>query len=58
VVKLNEFDDFFPEYEGWEKHGMFASWSLPEELQGFIAQQGLYGLAMGEETMDIVVRPA
>jgi len=58
VVKLNEFDDFFPEYKGWEKHGMFASWSLPEELQGFIAQQGLYGLAMGEETMDIVVRPA
>jgi len=57
VGKLKEFDDFFPEYEGWEKHGLFASWSLPEELLGFIADQRLYGLAMGEETMDIVVRP-
>jgi len=56
--KLAEFDDFFPEYEGWEKFGLFASWSLPQDLHGFIAGQGLYGLAMGEETMDIVVRPA
>ena len=58
VGKLKEFDDFFPEYEGWDTYGFFASWSLPDELRGFIAQQGLYGLAMGEETMDIVVRPA
>ncbi len=58
VAKLNEFEDFFPEYAGWEKIGMFASWSLPKELRDFVAQQGLYGLAMGEETMDIVARPA
>lgn len=58
VDKLAEFEDFFPEYEGWEKIGMFASWSLPEELRDTVASHGLYGLAMGEETMDMVARPA
>ena len=58
VDHLAEFGDFFPEYEGWQTIGLFASWWLPEELREFVSANGLYGLAMGDETMDVVARPA
>jgi len=52
------FFDFFPEYEGRELIGVFASWAIDPKLHPAIRDAGLYGIAMGEDTMDIVVRPA
>ncbi|MCC5838934.1 MAG: hypothetical protein JJT96_02330 [Opitutales bacterium] len=56
--KLESFFDFYPEYEGHELIGIVASWSLPEEVRVAASGCGLYGMAMGDETMDIVARPA
>jgi hypothetical protein len=55
---LAEFFDFFPEYEGRELIGVFASWAIDPRLLPAISEAGLYGIAMGEDTMDIVARPA
>jgi hypothetical protein len=55
--KLDRFLEFFPEYQGRELIGIFASWSLEDDIRKAIRLHGLYGLAMGEETMEIVVRP-
>ena len=55
--RLEEFFDFFPEYEGRELIGVFASWSIDERLLPAISEGGLYGIAMGEDTMDVVARP-
>jgi hypothetical protein len=56
--RLEELFDFFPEYEGRELIGVFASWSIDEKLLPAISEAGLYGIAMGEDTMDVVARPA
>ena len=55
--RLEEFFDFFPEYEGRELIGVFASWSIDKSLLPAISKAGLYGIAMGEDTMDVVARP-
>lgn len=57
-ARLEEFFDFFPEYEGRELIGIFASWSIDESLLPAISAAGLYGIAMGEDTMDVVARPS
>jgi hypothetical protein len=56
--RLAEFFDFFPEYEGRELVGVFASWAIDPALLPAISAVGLYGIAMGEDTMDVVARPA
>lgn len=56
--RLAEFFDFFPEYEDCQLIGIFASWAIDPQLLPAISEAGLYGIAMGEETMDIVARPA
>ncbi len=58
LAHLAEFCDFFPEYEGREIVGVFASWSLDARMCEALSLAGLYGIAMGEETMDVVARPA
>jgi hypothetical protein len=55
--RLAEFFDFFPEYEGRELIGIVASWAIDADLRTGIGAMGLYGLAMGEDTMEIVARP-
>lgn len=54
---LEEFFDFYPEYDGLDLIGIFSSWALPPKICAEIAAHGLYGIAMGDETMDIVARP-
>ena len=56
--RLAAFFDFFPEYKGRELIGVFASWSIDPRLHAAIREAGLYGIAMGEDTMEVVVRPA
>jgi hypothetical protein len=55
--RLAEFFDFFPEYEGRELIGVIASWAIRPELLSVISGAGLYGMAMGDDTMEIVARP-
>ena len=57
VASLDEFGDFYPEYGEYERIGFFASWSLPDSVCEALGEAGLYGLAMGDETMEIVARP-
>lgn len=57
-ARLAEFFDFFPEYEGSTQIGIIASWAIDPALHPVISAAGLYGIAMGEETMEIVARPA
>lgn len=57
-ARMAEFFDFFPEYEGRELIGMFGSWAIEPRLLPAISAAGLYGIAMGEDTMDVVARPA
>ncbi len=57
-AKVETFFDFYPEYERHELIGVVASWSLPEDVCAAVSECGLYGMAMGDETMDIVARPA
>ncbi len=54
---LKDFADFYPEYADSEQIPIFASWSLPAPIRKAIAAAGLYGIAMGDETMEIVARP-
>lgn len=57
LASLNEFGDFYPEYNEFERIGLLASWSLPEPVREALREAGLYGVAMGDATMEIVVRP-
>ena len=56
--KLDGIFDFFPEYTGRQLIGIFASWSLGDKLRSAISNAGLYGMAMGDETMVLVARPS
>ena len=56
--KAAEFFDFFPEYDACELYAVFSSWEINPKLRDHISARGLYGMAMGEETMAIVARPA
>jgi hypothetical protein len=55
--QVAEFWDFFPEYVGLKLIAIYASWSLDEKLCSEISKRGMYGMAMGPMTMEIVVRP-
>ncbi|MFP4353176.1 MAG: hypothetical protein ACLFTU_10130 [Puniceicoccaceae bacterium] len=57
LASLEDFADFYPEYGDWERIGIFASWSLSAPIRKAVRKAGLYGLAMGDETMEIVIRP-
>ncbi|MEX1118615.1 MAG: hypothetical protein WEB60_07460 [Terrimicrobiaceae bacterium] len=57
LARLEDLFDFYPEYDNWQKIGIFASWSLPTPMLEVLAKSGLYGLSMGDETMQIVARP-
>jgi len=56
--KAASFPDFYPEYAEFKKIAMLASWSIPESLSQAISAAGLYGISMGDDTMQVVVRPA
>lgn len=56
-ARLAEFFDFFPEYEGRELVGVVGSWAIDPSLRPVISRAGLFGIAMGEDTMEIVARP-
>jgi len=56
--RIAGFFDFYPEYEGRDLIGVLASWSIDDDLLPAISEAGLYGIAMGEQTLMIVTRPS
>ncbi|MGF1656488.1 MAG: hypothetical protein ACFCU3_05850 [Verrucomicrobiales bacterium] len=54
---LGAFFDFFPEYENLPLIGVIAGWNISEQLHPQIADLGLYGVCMADDTMQILVRP-
>jgi len=53
AAKLKVFSTFFPHYSGLKLIGVFASWSVPAEVEDRLTALGIYCLQMGEETMDL-----
>jgi hypothetical protein len=55
--RLADFRAFFPEFSTSEVIGVLASWSIDPNLCSTLSQRGFYGLAMNDDTMEIVARP-
>jgi len=54
VEALPAFFDFFPEYQGRRLVPVFASLYLPPEIVTYLTRSRAYGLAMGDEVMELV----
>ncbi len=51
---LKEFYDYFPEYKGKKLIPVFASMYLSDELVRYLTRNGIYAMAMKEDTMDLL----
>ncbi len=54
VAALPEFFEYFPDYGGRTLIPIFASLHLSAETIQYLTQRKVYGLAMGDETMELV----
>ncbi|MBX2998971.1 MAG: hypothetical protein KF893_10715 [Caldilineaceae bacterium] len=54
VQVLGELDDYLPEYRGKPIIPIFASLSLDESEVNYLTRKGIYAMAMGDETMDLL----
>jgi hypothetical protein len=52
--KLPQFPKFFPEYANHRIVVVAASIAMEDSLRKFLTRQKIYGLAMGDETMELV----
>jgi hypothetical protein len=52
--KLPKFRRFFPDYANHNLALVLASIAIEESLRTFLTRQKIYGLAMGDETMELV----
>ena len=57
-LKSGEFALYFPEYRDLPVVPVFSSLSLPDHLITFLTKNGIYAVAMGEETMQVLNRDA
>ena len=57
-LKSGEFALYFPEYRDLPVVPVFSSLSLPDHLIAFLTKNGIYAVAMGEETMQVLNRDA
>ncbi len=53
-LKSGEFFEYFPEYAGKPLIPVFSSLYIPEEIVSYLTRQGIYAVAMGEETMQVL----
>ncbi len=51
---LKEFYDYFPEYRGKKLIPVFASMYLSDDLVRYLTRNGIYAMAMKEDTMDLL----
>jgi hypothetical protein len=54
VEKLESIPEFFPEYAGLKIVPVVASVTIEPSVVTFLNRQKVYGVAMGDETMDLV----
>lgn len=53
-VKRGEVWDYFPEYRSRRLIPIFASFSLPESDLAYLTSERIYGMALGDSTMEIM----
>jgi len=53
-VNSGDLFDFFPEYEGARICPVFASLYMDDSLVSYLTRKGIYGLALKDDTMDII----
>jgi len=51
---LNEFYDYFPEYRNKKLIPIFASMYLGDDLVSYLTKNGIYAMAIKEDTMDLL----
>ncbi|MBI3593100.1 MAG: hypothetical protein HY099_06445, partial [Nitrospirae bacterium] len=51
---LNEFYDYFPEYKGKKLIPIFASLYLQDDVVKYLTKNGIYAMAIKEDTMDLL----
>jgi hypothetical protein len=54
INKLPLFPRFFPEYASHRIFPVAASLAIPDSVLTFMNRNKIYGLAMGDETMELV----
>ena len=53
-LKSGEFGLYFPEYRELPLVPVFSSLSLPDDLVAYLTKNGIYAVAMGDETMQVL----
>ena len=53
-LKSGQFELYFPEYRGLPLVPVFSSMSLPDDLVTYLTKNGIYAVAMGEYTMQLL----
>jgi hypothetical protein len=54
IMVLNEFYDYFPEYKGKKLIPIFASLYLQDDVVKHLTKNGIYAMAIKEDTMDLL----
>ncbi len=54
INALGEFYDYFPEYKGKRLIPVFASLYMDEGIVNYLSKNGIYAMAMREDTMDLL----
>ena len=53
-LERGEFYEYFPEYRGRSIIPVFSSLYIPEDLVAYLTRHGIYAVATGEETMQVL----
>lgn len=53
AAKVELFFDYFPEYQGRRLIPVMGSWAMDDEVVERLTALGIYGLRMGEDTMEL-----
>ena len=53
-LKSGQFELYFPEYRGLPLVPVFSSLNLPDDLVAYLTKNGIYAVAMGEYTMQLL----
>ena len=52
-VKIQTFNDYFPEYRDLKLISVFGSWAIKSALVNRLTDLGIYAMQMGEDTMEL-----
>jgi hypothetical protein len=54
AAKVKVFFDYFPEHHGRRLIAVLGSWAIPQPVVERLTTLGIYAMAMGEDTMELV----